>query len=168
MLIELFKYLVFIFLVMVYFVGCCDNESKSNHSPESFQSQNMSSSDKTIINWLIVNELESNYTLDKTSRTYSSSKSIAGINFQASLKNAKLISLQINDKEVLNKDAIKLYKKFDTNTKTRNFSYQPIWEYTTNIKDKIVYCQIGSIQLSDKGDKCLKVSFIISVGDNTK
>tara|TARA_Y100000589_G_scaffold319406_1_gene347928 strand:- start:327 stop:788 length:462 start_codon:yes stop_codon:yes gene_type:complete len=153
---------------MVYFVGCCDNESKSSHSPDSFQSENMSSSDKTIINWLIVKELESNYTLDKTSKTYSSSKSIAGINFKASLINAQIISLQIDDKEVLNKDAIELHKKFDTNTKTRNFSDQAIWEYTINIKDKLVFTRIGSIQLSDKADKCLKVSFIISVLDNTR
>ena len=167
MLSEIFRYLFFIFLVLIHLVGCCDNELKDDHSPDSSQIENTSSIDRSTINWLIVKVLESNDAIHSNSETFSSSKSIGGINFYASLENSQIISLQINDEEVLKMNAIELHKKFDTNTKTRNFSDQAIWEYTVNIKDKIVFTRIGSIQLSDKADKCLKVSFIISVLDNT-
>ena len=168
MLSEIFRYLFFIFLVLIHLVGCCDNELKDHHSPDSSQIENTSSIDRSTINWLIVKVLESNDAIHSNSETFSSSKSIGGINFYASLENSQIISLQINDEEVLKMNAIELHKSFNSKINNQNFSDQAIWEYTTSISDKNAYVRIGSIQVSDTGDKCLKVSFLITVLDDVK
>lgn len=153
---------------MIHFVGCCDNEIKDHHYPDSSQIENTSSIDRSTINWLIVRDLESNDNSPSSSKTFSSTKSIGGVNFYSSLINLQIITLQINYKEVLKTNAVELYKRFNSKVNNQNFSDQAIWEYTTKLSDKNVYVEIGSIQLSDKGDQCFKVSFLITVLDDVQ
>ena len=65
-------------------------------------------------------------------------------------------------------NAIELHKSFNSKINNQNFSDQAIWEYTTSISDKNAYVRIGSIQVSDTGDQCLKVSFLIKVLNDVK
>lgn len=161
------KILLSCVISLIVLCGCCDDEPKSETDNNQVKrTNNLIAKQNSSDQWLVVNTQESQQLSEPFTQISTSAKTINGIIFEAGIENSNQVTLQVDRQEILQTNAADLWSKFQDQSKKSGFSNNPIWEYRGTIQNQNIVIKTGSLKFSDKGDKILKVSFIISVGDH--